>query len=85
MKITVVLFCVLASMALAEKMPNVVLIFADDLGYGDLGCYGATKVQKPNVVIILTNDQGYGAILRKPIITPSMKSSKAVSATNRGR
>ena len=29
--------------------PNVVLIFADDLGYGDLGCYGATKVQTPHI------------------------------------
>ena len=29
--------------------PNIVLIFADDLGYGDLGCYGATKVQTPNI------------------------------------
>lgn len=33
----------------AERLPNVVLIFADDLGYGDLGCYGATKVQTPNI------------------------------------
>ena len=32
-----------------EKHPNVVLIFADDLGYGDLGCYGATKVKTPNI------------------------------------
>ena len=32
-----------------ERPPNVVLIFADDLGYGDLGCYGATKVQTPNI------------------------------------
>ncbi|MGD7654419.1 MAG: sulfatase family protein [Verrucomicrobiales bacterium] len=29
--------------------PNVVLILADDLGYGDLGCYGATKVRTPNI------------------------------------
>jgi arylsulfatase A len=29
--------------------PNVVLIFADDLGYGDLGCYGATKLKTPNI------------------------------------
>ena len=34
--------------AFAAK-PNVVLIFADDLGYGDLSCYGATKVQTPNI------------------------------------
>lgn len=31
------------------KKPNVVVIFADDLGYGDLGCYGATKVKTPNI------------------------------------
>ncbi len=29
--------------------PNVVLIYADDLGYGDLGCYGATKLKTPNI------------------------------------
>ena len=33
----------------AEQPPNVVLIFADDLGYGDLGCYGATKLKTPNI------------------------------------
>ena len=31
------------------RSPNVVVIFADDLGYGDLGCYGASKVQTPNI------------------------------------
>ncbi|MEC9123272.1 MAG: sulfatase-like hydrolase/transferase, partial [Verrucomicrobiota bacterium] len=29
--------------------PNVILINADDLGYGDLSCYGATKVKTPNI------------------------------------
>ncbi len=33
----------------AQKKPNVIIIYADDLGYGDLGCYGATKVQTPNI------------------------------------
>lgn len=30
------------------KQPNVVFIYADDLGYGDLECYGAKNVQTPN-------------------------------------
>jgi hypothetical protein len=33
----------------AEQRPNVVIVFADDLGYGDLGCYGATQVRTPNI------------------------------------
>jgi arylsulfatase A-like enzyme len=31
------------------KKPNILLIYADDLGYGDVGCNGATAVKTPNV------------------------------------
>ncbi len=33
----------------ADGSPNIVLIFCDDLGYGDLGCFGSKKHRTPNV------------------------------------
>ena len=32
-----------------ERPPNIVFIMADDLGYGELGCYGQTKIRTPNI------------------------------------
>jgi arylsulfatase A-like enzyme len=33
----------------SANKPNIVLIYADDVGWGDLGCYGATRVKTPNL------------------------------------
>jgi len=42
------LFLAIGSTAEAQQ-PNIVVIFADDLGIGDLSCFGATKISTPNI------------------------------------
>ena len=54
------------SAALAQKSkPNVVLIFVDDMGYGDLGCYGG-KNPTPNLDRMAKEGMRFTDLLRQP-------------------
>lgn len=47
--ITIASFPLCSFPAEKQQNPNIVLIFMDDLGYGDLSCYGATLYKTPNL------------------------------------
>lgn len=39
----------------ANERPNIILILADDMGYGDLGCYGQQMIRTPNIDALARN------------------------------
>src|ERR1043165_4888208 len=47
--ISILILMSVAVPAHAAERPNIVFILADDLGYGDVGCFGQTKIRTPNI------------------------------------
>ncbi len=41
--------CFATTVAVADGPPNLVLIYVDNVGYGDIGCYGNPVIRTPNI------------------------------------
>lgn len=46
---TLLVSCLLSGVVFAQQKPNIIYIYADDMGYGELGCYGQNKIKTPNL------------------------------------
>ena len=55
-----------------KNRPNLVIIFADDQGYGDLSCYGSTEIKTPNIDRIAKEGRKFTSFMvASPVCTPS--------------
>lgn len=59
------------SIAQAPERPNIVVIFADDLGYGDIGAYGAPNVRTPRLDAMAAAGQKWTNFYVQPVCSPS--------------
>ena len=60
-----------ATLSAAERSPNIVFIYADDLGYGDLGCYGGS-LNTPNLDRMAREGMRFThALSANPVCSPS--------------
>jgi uncharacterized sulfatase len=56
MRIAAILSLLLAAgCTYAAKEPNIVVILTDDMGYGDIGAYGGTRIKTPNIDSLAAN------------------------------
>lgn len=55
----------------AGRPPNVVVILADDQGYGDLGSYGHPTIRTPNIDRMAAEGQRWTSFYAAPVCTPS--------------
>jgi len=61
-----------ATAAPVNDKPNIIFIMVDDLGYGDLGCYGQQKMQTPNIDRLAAQGIRFTqAYAGGPVCTPS--------------
>jgi|GEM_PF-92189 len=69
---------------LLERKPNVIVIFTDDQGYGDLGCFGSTTIKTPHIDRMAKEGRKFtNFVVPTSLCTPSRASLLTGSYANR--
>ena len=74
--IAAVLVCLAAAVSVnAAQQPNVVLIYGDDVGFGDVGAYGAEKFPTPNIdrLASLQRDESQFSVFTFRVLQSNMR------------
>ncbi|MFT5122512.1 MAG: arylsulfatase A-like enzyme [Kiritimatiellia bacterium] len=72
MKSIFIFFLVLAALCAWSDRPNVLFIMVDDLGYGDLSCYGATDLKSPHVDALVSQGMRFTQFYANcPVCSPT--------------
>src|SRR5215210_3311088 len=53
------------------RPPNIVIILADDLGYGDIGAFGAPNIRTPRLDAMAAEGQKWTSFYVQPVCSPS--------------
>jgi arylsulfatase len=70
--VSVLSLCLLASVpSSAKEPPNILLILADDLGYGDLGCYGSPTIKTPHLDAMARDGLRFTSFYAQAVCGPS--------------
>lgn len=82
--ITVLFFVAAHSFAFSEKRkPNIIVILADDLGYGDLSCYGANDIATPNIDMMAAKGVKFNSFYVSAVCSPTRASLMTGSYSTR--
>ena len=70
--VPVIILAALSLVAKAADKPNFIIIFTDDQGYGDLGCFGSTKIKTPHIDRLAKEGRRFtNFMVASPVCTPS--------------
>src|SRR6478609_3131657 len=67
----IIISCFLSTYSFTQQKPNIVYILADDMGYGEPGCYGQQKIETPNIDALAKEGKRFTQHYAYPVCAPS--------------